>query len=118
MRTGRVGRPTALAAIEVATGPDADPLCDNARPVCPAALCDEVWLVAAPDAARRGGGRMAWAHATHAPLAVAALDAGLHVLCEKPMAPSVAEAAALVDAVARARARDDGDGAAAWRRST
>jgi predicted dehydrogenase len=37
--------------------------------------------------------------ATHAPLAIAAARAGKHVLCEKPMARSLAEAQAMCDAV-------------------
>lgn len=40
----------------------------------------------------------------HAPMAVAALNAGFHVFCEKPMATSVAEARAIADA-ARASGR-------------
>lgn len=40
----------------------------------------------------------------HAPMAIAALNAGFHVLCEKPMAMSVAEAEAIAD-VARATGR-------------
>ena len=39
---------------------------------------------------------------THAEIAIAALDAGKHVLCEKPMANSVAEAMAMVAAAERA----------------
>lgn len=37
----------------------------------------------------------------HAPMAIAALDAGFHVFCEKPMAVSVVEAEAIADAAAR-----------------
>lgn len=38
---------------------------------------------------------------THAPLAIAALDAGVHVLVEKPMAPSLEECDAMLAAQAR-----------------
>ncbi|NIJ64983.1 putative dehydrogenase [Sphingomonas leidyi] len=41
----------------------------------------------------------------HAPMAIAALDAGFHVFCEKPMAMSVAEAQAIGEAAGRSGCR-------------
>jgi len=40
-------------------------------------------------------------NALHAPMAIAALEAGKHVWCEKPMAPKLADAIAMRDAVRR-----------------
>src|SRR5271168_5546288 len=40
-------------------------------------------------------------NAFHAPMAIAALEAGKHVWCEKPMAPKLADAAAMAEAARR-----------------
>ncbi|MCU1577884.1 MAG: dehydrogenase [Rhodoglobus sp.] len=42
---------------------------------------------------------------SHAEIAIAALEAGKHVLCEKPLANTVSEAEAMTDAAAKAAAR-------------
>ena len=57
------------------------------------------------DATRADALIVAAPHGLHAPLARLGLDAGLHVLVEKPMATTASDARALVDAAARAGRR-------------
>ena len=57
------------------------------------------------DAGRRPAGRHLHPGDTHAAIAIAALEAGKHVLCEKPLANSVEEAEAMVEAAVAAEAR-------------
>lgn len=54
---------------------------------------------ALPPAARVDAIAIVTPNHLHAPVAIAALDAGFHVLCEKPMAMSVAEAEAIAQSV-------------------
>ena len=43
-------------------------------------------------------------HTAHATQSIAALEAGIHVLCEKPLSDTLADGRAMVDAAAKARA--------------
>jgi predicted dehydrogenase len=100
---GRIAQVAHLPALEKATGVDLVAICDPSRPVAeavarryavPNASTDaaevlamqsvEAVIVAAPDR-------------FHYPLTRAALEAGKHVLIEKPLASSAGEAAALVE---------------------
>lgn len=78
---------------------------DGARAGAAAALCA---AEATTDARKwlRAGGRADAAlvltpPSTHAELSVALLDLGIHVLCEKPLAPTIAEAGRMLAAAAR-----------------
>lgn len=59
---------------------------------------DEVWAAAG----EHDLAVVTTANRAHVPLALAALEAGLHVVVDKPLAPTAAEARALVDAAGRA----------------
>lgn len=66
-----------------------------------ARLCssaDEVWAAAA----EHDLAVITTANRAHVPLTLAALDAGLHVVVDKPLAPTAADGRRLIDAAARA----------------
>lgn len=69
---------------------------------CPEAALASVSETSLPAPGTADGVVIATPHHTHYPLAVAALDAGFHVLVEKPMTTSSAEAWDLVDRAERA----------------
>ncbi|HEX7118117.1 MAG TPA: Gfo/Idh/MocA family oxidoreductase [Longimicrobiales bacterium] len=70
-----------------------------------AAFADYAAMLERADALRLDGIVIATPNALHAPQAIAALDRGLAVFCQKPLALNAAEARAMVDAARRADRR-------------